>query len=194
VLENIENRTGRVAALSGLQVQGDGLPSKQRARRTNDPLAGIDTNTAAGRRTADLVRAYLAALGNPVEVERQAAVIAAAELMVLAEHLRAAALRDAGHADLDQVIRVQGAADRAIRRLGIKAPAERDAGNDLAAYLRDRYGAGDEQPEDDEADAEGDATAGHVAREAELGATPTATSEAANAVAERSADDDGPAA
>jgi hypothetical protein len=93
---------------------------RQRARRTNNPLADIDTNTARGRRTADLVRAYLAILGNPAEIERQAAIIAAAELQTLAEEARTAALRDAGHADLDRVVRMQGAADRAVRRLGIK--------------------------------------------------------------------------
>jgi hypothetical protein len=94
----------------------------QRARRTNDPLATIETNTARGRRVADLVRAYLKALGNPVDIERQAAVIAAAELQVLAEEARSAALKS-GSPDLDQVVRVQGAADRAVRRLGIKPGA-----------------------------------------------------------------------
>jgi len=48
----------------------------------------------------------LRALGNPTEIERQAAVIAAAELQVLAEEARAAALKQGG-GDLDQVIRVQ---------------------------------------------------------------------------------------
>jgi hypothetical protein len=83
-------------------------------------LATIETNTARGRRIADLVRAYLKALGNPTDIERQAAVIAAGELQVLAEEARAAALKS-GSPDLDQVVRVQGAADRAVRRLGIKS-------------------------------------------------------------------------
>jgi hypothetical protein len=95
------------------------LPKARRARRTNDPFADIDVNTARGRRIADLVRAYLVALGNPPEIERQAEVIAAAELQVLAEEARALALKQVGHADLDQVIRLQGAADRAVRKLGL---------------------------------------------------------------------------
>jgi hypothetical protein len=99
---------------------GVDLPKRQRARRTNDPFANLDMNTARGRRTADLVRAYLAALGHPADIERQAAVIAAAELQVLAEEARAAALKEGAAADLDRVVRVQGAADRAVRRLGIK--------------------------------------------------------------------------
>jgi hypothetical protein len=96
------------------------LPKRQRARRTNDPFANLDMNTARGRRTADLVRAYLGALSYPADIERQAAVIAAAELQVLAEEARAAALKEGAAADLDRVVRMQGAADRAVRRLGIK--------------------------------------------------------------------------
>jgi hypothetical protein len=95
-----------------------------RARRTNDPFANLDMNTARGRRTADLVRAHLIALGNPSEIERQAAVIAAAEMQVLAEEARTAALREGPTADLDRVVRMQGAADRALRRLGIRPGAE----------------------------------------------------------------------
>ncbi len=129
----LENRSAAVNAPSPGQPPGVGLPSRQRARRTNDPLSGIDLNTARGRRIADLVRAYLAALGNPTEIERQAAVIAAAELQVLAEEARASALKEAGHADLDQVIRLQGAADRAVRRL--KLSARRIPERTLAEYL-----------------------------------------------------------
>jgi len=106
-----------------------------RARRTNNPLAGFDLNTAGGRRVADLTRAYLSALGNPTDIERQAAVIQAAELQVLAEEARTAALKDTGSADLDQLVRLQGAADRAVRRLGLKPGASRNSGPDLAAYL-----------------------------------------------------------
>jgi hypothetical protein len=117
----LTHRTAAVAPSSPQRLTGDALPKRQRARRTNDPLAGLDMNTARGRRTADLVRAYLAALGNPDNIERQAAAIAAAELQVLAEEARASALREGASADLDRVARMQGAADRALRRLGIKA-------------------------------------------------------------------------
>jgi hypothetical protein len=126
-----------------------GLPPAQRARRTNDPLAGIRTNTARGRRIADLVRAYLLALGNPTEIERQAEVIAAAELQVLAEEARSLALKQVGHADLDQVIRLQGAADRAVRKLGLPDRKREPEGPTLADILADRYGTeqGEDAPE-----------------------------------------------
>ena len=121
----LENRLAAVAPPSFSRTRIDELPSRQRARRTNDPLAEIATNTARGRRVADLVRAYLRALGNPANIEQQAAVIAAAELQVLAEEARGAALKETGRADLDQVIRVQGAADRAVRALGLDPSASR---------------------------------------------------------------------
>jgi hypothetical protein len=107
---------------SAVRATVDARPPRQRARRTNDPFASLEMNTARGRRVGDLVRAYLNALGRPTDVERQAAVIQAAELQVLAEEARSAALKS-GTADLDQVVRVQGAADRAVRRLGLKPTA-----------------------------------------------------------------------
>jgi hypothetical protein len=64
-----ENRAAAVTSPSASRVRSVDLPKRQRARRTNDPFAGIDTNTARGRRIAD-VRAYLLALGSPPEIER----------------------------------------------------------------------------------------------------------------------------
>lgn len=128
----LENRLAAIAAPSISRTRVDELPSRQRARRTNDPLAEIGTNTARGRRVADLVRAYLRALGNPANIEQQAAVIAAAELQVLAEEARGAALKETGRADLDQVIRVQGAADRAVRALGLDRKREPEATESFA--------------------------------------------------------------
>jgi hypothetical protein len=119
-----ENRSAAVTSLSSSRALGVELPKKQRARRTNDPFSEFDTNTSRGRRLADLTRAYLVALGNPPEIERQAEVIAAAELQVLAEEARALALKQVGHSDLDQVIRLQGAADRAVRKLGLDRSRE----------------------------------------------------------------------
>jgi len=134
VTKVLENRTAAASTPSPLRAVGADLPKQQRARRTNDPLAGIETNTARGRRIADLVRAYLRAVGNPVDIERQAAVIAAAELQVLAEEARAAALKQAGTCDLDRVVRIEGAAARAVKRLGI-GRARQPAQTGLAGLL-----------------------------------------------------------
>jgi hypothetical protein len=145
----LKNRTAAVNAPSSSRALAAELPKRQRARRTNDPLASLDTNTARGRRVADLVRAYLRALGNPVDIELQAAVIAAAELQVLAEEARASALKQAGSCDLDRVVRVQGAADRAVRRLGIKhsvKPRVPTVAEHLAKRAAEHAGSGSEPP------------------------------------------------
>jgi hypothetical protein len=145
----LEKRSAAVSAPSPIRSFGVELPCRQRARRTNDPLADTNTNTARGRRIADLVRAYLRALGNPIEIERQAAVIAAAELQVLAEEARASALKQSnGGADLDQIVRVQGAADRALRRLGIKPgkPAAPSLAEHLAKRAAERVGEPSKAP------------------------------------------------
>jgi hypothetical protein len=99
---------------------------RQRARRTNQPFAAHDLKTARGRRIADLAGAYAAALGNPSDIGRQAEIVTAAELQVLAEETRALALANPAVADLDAIVRVQGAADRALRRLRIKPGAVAD--------------------------------------------------------------------
>lgn len=112
---------------------------RQRAARTNRPLAHLDMTTARGRRIADLARALSKALAEPTEVERQAAIVTAAELTVLAEQARADALNGAG--DLEMVVRLQGAADRALRRLGLKATGA-PRGQTLADYLAERAAEG----------------------------------------------------
>jgi hypothetical protein len=119
----LDHRTAD-APLPGRMVRTD-LARNQRSRRTNNPLYGLNLKTSRGRRIADLVRAYLKAVGNPVDVGRQTQVIAAAELQALAEDARAAALREPAIADLEQLVRLQGLADRALRRLGIKAETAR---------------------------------------------------------------------
>lgn len=54
-------------------------PAKQRSRRTNNPNhGGVSKNTAAGRRAADLLRAFLRAMGAPDDVVLQANALRAA--------------------------------------------------------------------------------------------------------------------
>ena len=42
------------------------VPTRLRAKRTNDPLAHVDLTTATGRRVRDLFNGYVAALGRPL--------------------------------------------------------------------------------------------------------------------------------
>jgi hypothetical protein len=94
-----------------------------RAALTNDPLrARADGRTPQGRRIRDLFRAYSAAMGSPNDPGTQAAVLAAAELVVAAERARAEFLADGG--DVEQLIRLENLAARATRRLGVKPSCE----------------------------------------------------------------------
>jgi hypothetical protein len=159
VLENRESRHVGVAAPSPVQSLGDELPSRQRSRRANDPLAGIDTNTAIGRRVADLLRGFMRAMGSPTDIVQQAGAIRAAELTCAAEIARSKLL--AGDGDIDAVARLEGVARRAVADLRLPAAQREPAEQSLAAYLQSRYGGQDDSEPDDEdyADAHDDAEA-----------------------------------
>jgi hypothetical protein len=101
----------------------------RRAKITNDPVSvRASLNTSQGRRVADLYRSYLRAMGGPSDTVAQANVLAAAELMVAAEMARVDLL--AGKADVDQLVKLENLAARAIRRLGIKPGAAAAPGDD----------------------------------------------------------------
>lgn len=96
-----------------------------RARVTNNPqyIAGADNRSPWARRRRDLVDGFVTALGG---IEKLSAVQVthirrAAELTVLAEATRAKALSDdAASVDLAALVRLEGAASRAVKALGLK--------------------------------------------------------------------------
>jgi hypothetical protein len=104
--------------------QADMFPDQQREphrmRRsavTNNAVANANQATAAGRRVADLYRAFMRAMGNPACAVKQSEALAAAELTEAAEAARSR-LR-AGTGDSNEVVRLGGEARRAVRRLRI---------------------------------------------------------------------------
>jgi hypothetical protein len=125
-------------------------PPTLRSAVTNDVFAGLSKNTATGRRVADLLRGFLRAMGEPKDIVQQANALRAAELTVAAESARAKLL--AGDGDIDAVARLEGVARRSVADLRLPAAQREPAEPTLAEYLRDRYGARNEEPEDDEAD------------------------------------------
>jgi hypothetical protein len=96
------------------------MPSRVRSKITNDP-AQRHGRSAEARRVKDLFAGYSAALGNPSDAPTTALILAAAEAVTIAEIAR----RDhiAGKVDLNSVIRAEGAANRALKRLGLAKPA-----------------------------------------------------------------------
>jgi len=115
--------------------------SKARSRITNQPtkLAGVDNRSSHGRRRRDLIRSYISALGGPDKVSPATMndITRAADLVAIAEKARADALRG-DPVDLSALTRLEGAADRAVRRLAIKPNTE--TGPTLAEYLAAKYG------------------------------------------------------
>jgi hypothetical protein len=94
------------------------------ARVTNNPLHRASGNTPGGRRVRDLYRAYSLALGQPTDVITQAACMAAAEAVVIAEEARQRVLRGDVGVSYDDLVRLDHQADRKVRRLGLKIKNE----------------------------------------------------------------------
>ena len=110
-------------------------PPNTRAAATNKPRRMVISGwTALGRRLRDLADSYVVKLGGweALTDMQAAAVRRAAELMALAEQTRANALRN-GCADPVALARLEGCADRAVRRLRLdqipeKVPSLRELG------------------------------------------------------------------
>jgi hypothetical protein len=97
------------------------LPSKVRSKITNDP-SQRHGRSAEARRVRDLYVSYHAALGHPPDVGTQSLILDAAESVVIAERARADVIAGNG-GDLTNVVRVEGMAARALRRIGLNKVA-----------------------------------------------------------------------
>lgn len=91
---------------------------RQRSATTNGPMRRVSGNTAAGRRLRDLYGAFLQHMSNPADTIAQASALNAAELTVATENARAELL--AGCGDIEQIVRLENLANRAVRRLGLR--------------------------------------------------------------------------
>jgi len=138
MLENSTPSDATPSRSSGTAVK---QPIKCRSATTNKPMRRANGNTAIGRRVRDLYRAYLAGMSNPDDATR-AAVLAAAELVVAAESARAKLL--AGEGDIEQIVRLENLANRAVKRLGIR-PDKREQRSALADYLSNMADTADDE-------------------------------------------------
>jgi hypothetical protein len=107
----------------------------------------LDGRTQTARRRREMIDVYTAALGGPAALSegQQIDIRKAAELTALAEQARARAMREgfADAGDLSSLVRLEGAASRAVRALGIKAATtNREPVADLAAYLANKAAGG----------------------------------------------------
>jgi hypothetical protein len=94
-----------------------------RSAVTNQPRKMVvSANTPLGRRLRDMADHLAAGLGGWSQLNelQTAAVRKAAELWALSEDVRAQRLKGATDVTLDEILQLERAADRAVRRLGIQ--------------------------------------------------------------------------
>jgi len=114
------------------------VPACQRSRITNDPARRHRGTTADGRRVRDLFLSFMSALGNPQNANLQANCLKAARLVVAAEIAGARIIEASG--DLNEMVRIENAADRAVRRLGLPAQVKDAQHVPLRERLKTRAG------------------------------------------------------
>ena len=106
------------SAVLAARLAAEALAPRQRSATTNGPMRRTSGNTAAGRRVRDLYNAFLQHMTNPTDTIAQANALNAAELTVAVENVRAKLL--AGQGDVEQIVRLENLANRAVRRLGLR--------------------------------------------------------------------------
>jgi hypothetical protein len=104
----------------------DTQPAKQSPADKRPSQGGIlDGRTRRARRRRELIAAYSSALGGPAALTegQRIDIRKAAELVALAEDCRALAMQEGpgGAYAISAMVRLESAADRAIRRLGLPA-------------------------------------------------------------------------
>lgn len=127
-------------------------------------LADLDGRTVASRRARSLAAALAEELGGIITASLGAAIERAATLVALAEDVRSRRLAGDESVSLEDLVRVDAAADRAVRRLHLAPGASRSSEPDLATYLAglaaEDAAAAENAPPDSEtpAEAENDAS------------------------------------
>jgi hypothetical protein len=108
--------------------------SKTEATKSKpEPAYRKPTQTREGRLRQKLIDGYVQALGGRVSPIVMQDITRAAELVLLAKTARAELA--AGKTTINDVVKLEGASDRAIRRLGIKPGAAAAPVQTLADYL-----------------------------------------------------------
>jgi hypothetical protein len=86
-------------------------------------LDSLDGRTIAARRARELAAAFEAELGDTLSAGQRIAIERAAALVAIAEDAKARRLAGDRGVTLDDIVRVDGAAARAVKALGIKPGA-----------------------------------------------------------------------
>jgi hypothetical protein len=112
-------------------------PAKPRPNKRRVKVR-IDKRYALGRRVKELEATFRARLGaDALDPVTDTAIRRAAEMVALAEAASARALRADPRVSMDDVVRLQRAADLAVRRLHLDRHKSSPAGPSLAHLLRE---------------------------------------------------------
>jgi hypothetical protein len=114
-------------------------PASSRSAATNRPGSRWNANTATGRRCRDLYKAYMKQAGNPDDPAAQAAILAAAETVVLAEVARKDSLNGMTAVNVELVVRLENLAARSLRRLKLDKPVSSKRAGPSMDDIKARY-------------------------------------------------------
>jgi hypothetical protein len=106
------------------------------------------TQTRAGRLRKEMIAAYVDALGgsarvNPIQLQDVARCV---DLVMLAQTARAELA--AGRTTINDLVKLEGAADRAVRRLNLPAPGSAAPVQSITEYWAGRHAAAPEEAEE----------------------------------------------
>jgi hypothetical protein len=104
----------------------------------------IDFKSRAGRRVKQLTGIYSSALGPGLSDVQRTDVQRAARLMAISEDAQLRRLRG-DPVDLDELVRCDSTARRAVRDLGLRPPHELEAARTFQEYMKAKYGEDDSE-------------------------------------------------
>jgi hypothetical protein len=108
---------------------------QQMADRPPSRGGGLDGRLPIAKRRKELIAGFVAAMGqDALSPVQSSAVVRAADLVALSEQQRAKALSGDAAVDMEGLVRLEGAADRAVRRLGIKPGTNQSKPPSIAEY------------------------------------------------------------
>jgi hypothetical protein len=107
-----------------------------RSRISNDPFNSrrIDGKSAYARRAKDLYKSHMAAMGNPADAVPMADALTAAELRTLAEDARSRFLGKDTSITIDSVLKLEGMASRAEKKLRQYKPTRKGNGSSSIGF------------------------------------------------------------
>jgi hypothetical protein len=111
-------------------------------------VSALDGRTVAARRAKELAAGFAAELGSTITATQRFAIERAAALVALSEDAKARRLSGDPTISLEDLIRVDNAAGRAVKALGIKPGAgpHKEPGAALDEYLARNHGTPEPAP------------------------------------------------